>query len=97
MTSGGSQDPRKIDPALREKYDVRGPRYTSYPPATHFGEIDTGELSERWKAQNGREPGVGLSLYFHIPYCRTRCLFCGCHTFIGRQAEYIRRFGVSRY
>jgi oxygen-independent coproporphyrinogen III oxidase len=71
---------------LREKYDVRGPRYTSYPPATHFHPVETGEVFERWSARNGIESDPGLSLYFHIPFCRKRCLFCGCHTFVGKKA-----------
>ena len=40
-------DPREVDAGLREKYDVRGPRYTSYPPAPHFAEQDSGALAER--------------------------------------------------
>jgi oxygen-independent coproporphyrinogen-3 oxidase len=87
MSEATSQDPRRIDPALREKYDVRGPRYTSYPPATHFGPIDTGELFERWRTQNRPGQDHGLSLYLHIPYCRSRCLFCGCHTFVTSKTE----------
>ena len=78
------QDPRKINPALRKKYDVRGPRYTSYPPATHFHEIDMAELIARWEERNNLKPDPGLSFYIHIPFCRTRCLFCGCHTFVGK-------------
>lgn len=78
-------DGRRIDPALRARYDVRGPRYTSYPPANHFREIDLDELAARWRARNGLPGDPGLSLYFHIPFCRSRCLFCGCHTYVGRE------------
>jgi len=90
------QDPRQIDPALRAKYDVRGPRYTSYPPATHFASIDRDALLQRWRDRNGLgedDPGKsltrdpGLSLYFHIPFCRSRCMFCGCHTYIRKQSD----------
>jgi len=78
-------DPRRIDPRLRKKYDVRGPRYTSYPPATHFGPIDSRQLFERWQARNQLKDDPGLSLYCHIPFCRKRCLFCGCHTYAAKQ------------
>ncbi len=77
-----SQDSRRIDPDLRAKYDVRGPRYTSYPPATHFHEINPEELVEPIRERNRIDADPGLSLYFHIPFCRSKCLFCGCHTFI---------------
>ncbi len=81
------QDPRGLDPALRRKYDVRGPRYTSYPPATHFGPVNLDQLLERWRERNFLEPDQGLSLYLHIPFCRRRCLFCGCHSIISRDPQ----------
>lgn len=82
-----SQDPRRIPEALRRKYDVRGPRYTSYPPANHFGPVDEQELFRRWRERNRLADDPGLSLYLHIPFCRKRCLFCGCHTFVAKNAE----------
>ena len=81
------QDPRRIDPALRAKYDVRGPRYTSYPPATHFHPLEAEAVFERWRERNGLADDPGLSFYFHIPFCRARCQFCGCHTHITRKPE----------
>jgi len=86
-SAAGAQDPRKVDPRLREKYDVRGPRYTSYPPATQFGPLDAEELFARWRSRNGLADDPGLSLYLHIPFCRKRCLFCGCHTFAARRDD----------
>lgn len=86
------QDPRRIDPALRRKYDVRGPRYTSYPPATHFHPIEEEELYKRWTAANDREKPSELSLYLHIPFCQTRCLFCGCHTHIVQDQSLVDRY-----
>jgi oxygen-independent coproporphyrinogen-3 oxidase len=86
------QDPRRIDPGLIRKYDVRGPRYTSYPPATQFHAVPAQDLLERWERRNGLDDDPGLSLYFHIPFCRARCLFCGCHSVVARDRENTDRY-----
>ncbi len=71
----------KIDLELVKKYDVPGPRYTSYPPATKFTDmLAWPELAERILENNRTERD--LSLYFHIPFCETLCWFCGCTTVI---------------
>jgi len=66
---------------LVKKYNVPGPRYTSYPPATKFSDaISWAELSEKIAENNHSQRD--LSLYFHIPFCETLCWFCGCTTVI---------------
>jgi len=85
-------EPNSVDPRLREKYDVRGPRYTSYPPAPHFHGIDVESLLARWRARQDLDSDPGLSLYLHIPFCHTRCLFCGCHTLGRRSDETVQRY-----
>ncbi|MEA3290190.1 MAG: oxygen-independent coproporphyrinogen III oxidase [Campylobacterota bacterium] len=66
-----------IDFKKFEKYSRPGPRYTSYPTApefhTNFTQTD---LIEKFKSQNDDRP---LSLYIHIPFCRSACYFCGCN------------------
>jgi len=70
-----------VDLELVRKYNVAGPRYTSYPPATKFTDaISWDQLSEKIEANN-RTPR-DLSVYFHIPFCETLCWFCGCTTVI---------------
>src|SRR5208282_6461039 len=66
---------------LVQKYNVAGPRYTSYPPATKFTDAFkwpelAGKISENNKSERD------LSIYFHLPFCETLCWFCGCTTVI---------------
>jgi oxygen-independent coproporphyrinogen-3 oxidase len=71
----------KVDLDLVQKYNVAGPRYTSYPPATKFTEALTWpDLAELILENNRTERD--LSLYFHIPFCETLCWYCGCTTVI---------------
>ncbi len=66
-----------IDFKKFEKYSRPGPRYTSYPTAPEFHTNFTQEdLIERYKSQSDDRP---LSLYIHIPFCRSACYFCGCN------------------
>lgn len=70
-----------VDLELVRKYNVAGPRYTSYPPATKFSDAVTWEqLSE--KIDDSNRTARDLSIYFHIPFCETLCWFCGCTTVI---------------
>jgi len=70
-----------VDLDLVKKYNVAGPRYTSYPPATKFTEAVTWEqLSEKIESNN--QTPRDLSVYFHIPFCESLCWFCGCTTVI---------------
>jgi oxygen-independent coproporphyrinogen III oxidase len=75
-------DPRKVSPILVQKYATAAPRYTSYPPATHFHPVSSPELLARWRQGNEAKERGELSVYFHIPFCSSLCWFCGCHTFI---------------
>jgi oxygen-independent coproporphyrinogen III oxidase len=69
-----------VDLSLVQKYNVAGPRYTSYPPATRFAELAWKDLLPLVEANN--RASRDLSLYFHIPFCETLCWFCGCTTVI---------------
>jgi oxygen-independent coproporphyrinogen-3 oxidase len=66
---------------LVKKYNVPGPRYTSYPPATKFTDTISWEQLSAKIEENNRTPR-DLSVYFHIPFCETLCWFCGCTTVI---------------
>jgi oxygen-independent coproporphyrinogen-3 oxidase len=75
-----------VDLELVQKYNVPGPRYTSYPPAPQFTDQVTWPQVAAKIAQ-AQPSGRGLSLYFHIPFCETLCWFCGCTTVITTQRE----------
>jgi len=70
-------------PDLAAKYDLRVPRYTSYPTAPHFHPGVTGETYRKWLG--GLDPALELSLYLHVAFCADMCWFCGCHTKVTRR------------
>ena len=70
---------------LSSKYDMRVPRYTSYPTAPHFNETVDSDVYRRWLGE--LDPAQELSLYFHIPFCDEMCWFCGCYTKIVKRYE----------
>lgn len=71
----------KVNVDLVQKYNVAGPRYTSYPPATKFTDAVGWDQMSGLITQNN-EQDRDLSLYFHIPFCETLCWYCGCTTVI---------------
>ena len=78
-----------IDFAKFVKYSKPGPRYTSYPTAPEFTESFTqDDLKEYYKNQSDDRP---LSLYIHMPFCRSACYFCGCNTiFTSKEDKKVR-------
>ncbi|MFO0987249.1 MAG: radical SAM protein [Alphaproteobacteria bacterium] len=79
-----------MTPDLVRKYAKAVPRYTSYPTAPHFragfGAARAGQWLEALPAQSR------LSLYFHVPFCRSLCWFCGCHTKVTSRAAPLARY-----
>jgi oxygen-independent coproporphyrinogen III oxidase len=76
--------PYDLNLDLIRKYNVAGPRYTSYPPATKFtDEVKWAGLADEIIENNQTERD--LSLYFHIPFCQSLCWYCGCTTVITTQ------------
>ncbi|HSI09094.1 MAG: oxygen-independent coproporphyrinogen III oxidase [Rariglobus sp.] len=71
--------------ALLRKYSGPVPRYTSYPTANHFSD-DLAALCPAGLIARDNRPGAGpLSLYVHLPFCQSRCWFCGCTNLITRR------------
>jgi oxygen-independent coproporphyrinogen-3 oxidase len=86
-----------ISPELLTRFDVPGPRYTSYPTADRFveafGQADYIQvLQQRQSGRVGQQSP--LSLYVHIPFCESLCYYCACNKIItkhkDRAATYLR-------
>ncbi len=73
----------QFDAELIRRYDVTGPRYTSYPTVLHFQE-NLGPDRYRLQAEVSNRTARPLSLYFHIPFCDTVCFYCACNKVITR-------------
>lgn len=71
-----------MTPDAIARYDLRVPRYTSYPTAPHFSAEVNAETYAQWL--NDLAPSTVLSLYVHVPFCAELCLYCGCHTTVAR-------------
>jgi oxygen-independent coproporphyrinogen-3 oxidase len=78
-----------LDFAKFTKYSKPGPRYTSYPTALEFSEAFGYEAYlEKLQHQEASRP---LSLYFHLPFCRNACYFCGCNVvFTSKEEKKVR-------
>ncbi len=79
------------DNEMLQKYDVPGPRYTSYPTALQFTESFDDRAWETYLRE--RPPTVApLSLYVHIPFCRDICYYCGCNKIVTRDVSRADRY-----
>lgn len=79
----------RFDQGLIRRYDVTGPRYTSYPTAVQFHEGFDHVAYERYVAASNAELiPLPLSLYLHLPFCHSLCYYCGCTKKITRHPEH---------
>ncbi len=74
---------------LLRKYDRAGPRYTSYPPATQFRAAGSEDYLQ---ALAESAPDAPVSVYIHIPFCRSPCYYCGCNKIITRNRDAVRQY-----
>jgi len=82
-----------ISESLLQKFDVSGPRYTSYPTADRFVEAFTEtaykEALEQRRVRSINQP---LSIYVHIPFCESLCFYCACNKIVTKHHERSREY-----
>lgn len=90
MQSGMPKTTTNISPKLIRKYNVPGPRYTSYPTVPFWDESGisyhdwVASFQHSFSESNEKE---GISIYVHLPFCENLCTFCGCHKRITKRHE----------
>jgi oxygen-independent coproporphyrinogen-3 oxidase len=83
----------EFDARLLARYDVAGPRYTSYPTAPSFRD-DFGEREYRTFTRETNDDPIpsALSIYVHVPFCESPCFYCGCTRLVTRDHENAARY-----
>ncbi|MDH6590598.1 oxygen-independent coproporphyrinogen-3 oxidase [Variovorax sp. TBS-050B] len=89
-------DPEPVmpSPEVLRRFDVTGPRYTSYPTADRFVDAFTAEdyaQALRQRSELGAH-GRPLSLYVHIPFCESLCYYCACNKIVTRHKSRGREY-----
>lgn len=76
-------------PELLERYGKAPiPRYTSYPPANLWADVQGDEFAKRFFARVERP----LALYVHVPFCHKLCFYCGCNMLVTRNQDLVSRY-----
>lgn len=78
----------EFNKALIQKYDVAGPRYTSYPTAVQFHN-DFSQQNYEAQAALSNYTAKNISLYFHLPFCDTICFYCACNKIATKNRELV--------
>ena len=79
----------RFDADLIRRYDVTGPRYTSYPTSVHFHEgFDSQHYRAHVAMSNDELIPAPLSLYVHLPFCHSLCYYCGCNKKVTKNASH---------
>ena len=80
-----------MKPETIARYGARAiPRYTSYPTAPNFSAAVDESCYRAWIGELA--PATELSLYLHVPFCRSMCWYCGCHTTVAARLAPVERY-----
>jgi len=80
------ENKEKIDFKKLAKFSRHAPRYTSYPTAVEFKDLEPNDIIPFLKSNKP------LSLYFHLPFCKSACYFCGCNVVYTSKADKRKRY-----
>lgn len=91
MSTNPSMAVPQVPASLLSRYDISVPRYTSYPAVPDWVGAFTADVwQEHLGTLNGsKEP---LALYVHLPFCASRCLYCGCNATVTTHVEVVDRY-----
>lgn len=87
--------PPLLNSETLKRYNVSGPRYTSYPTAPEWKDGMDGSVYRQHLALAGKANDP-LSLYIHIPFCSSLCTYCGCHVTIRKPGHEIGHDYIDR-
>ncbi|MBD3333389.1 oxygen-independent coproporphyrinogen III oxidase [candidate division GN15 bacterium] len=93
MTSGShNRNDDTVTVELLQRYDRPGPRYTSYPTVPMWSDAVGAEAYREALRNASVRTDEPVALYVHIPFCRSRCFYCGCNTCVTQDMEAPRNY-----
>ena len=90
--SGGAVDADTVALDLLRRYDRPGPRNTAYPTAVAFHDGFGPDSYVTHLAAAAERPDAPLSVYVHLPFCESRCAFCGCSVIVTRKRQVAEQY-----
>jgi len=87
-----NQENNIVTVELLQKYDRPGPRYTSYPTAPVWSDKVTAGTYQKALKKASEKKETPFAIYCHIPFCHTRCYYCGCNTCITKEQDKVTRY-----
>ncbi len=82
-----------VEDALLERYNLSGPRYTSYPTAPVWQDaFGADALTTMLAKTQTKQVALPYSLYIHLPFCESRCHFCACNVVVTKQTQHAEKY-----